>query len=549
MSIPMNISDNSVTFFAKGRPWTMASGHRNFDEVKRRLHVLNDPSVTRYDGELDDLIGLVDIRPAITAASGGKLEFSGSDIVWNGERLHNVWVDKILAFKDKGEPFDPIFKALDDLMRNPTPEARERLPIFVEQSKLGFLPDGRICAFKGVRSDGYDIHTRTVLYEIGKTVSIERDKCELDPNVTCAAGLHLGAIDYIIKNGYGWSCDRKMMLCAFWPRNVVAVPTDYQGGKMRVCSLDVLSEVDKAYCDELLDSGRTVVRGYGQEVEVLDRTKDIQVGDMVDVRGSTVIKDGRYQVERLDIRTILVRHSPHDYKLKWGDTIVFRSWVNRSDVYPIKEEKPHAKIGDFIVYENDYDDWVVEVVDTNDDQVKIIHAEDRTSEWITRSSIERVITDPPRWLRTRAGDKVMIENHPWLKDGEFEVRSVDTSVIDFDDGDRVTVEYNAGENATTIPNDCIAAVIRDGVQIWPKDGNSEADEQPAWQIAQVGQFVRVEGSSSTIDDGVYQVVEIDPGNTWYRLGVRHDHDTWWVDNNSVKEIVATQASYLNTRVR
>lgn len=303
MFVPFNISDLSIVFFAKSRPYEVANTNPNFAAIKDYL--LAGPTEGYEEQFADTLIALADPKSQVIQASNGKLEFDGDTMVYGGERLANLWVDKILAFKDEDKPFDAIFKALEDLQANPTQAARERLPVFVERCKLGFLPDGRIAAFKGVKGDGYDIHSGTVRYEIGETVSMPREECDADPDSCCSTGLHVGAMDYIETCGFGWGPNRKMLLIAFWPRHVVAVPHSYGGGKMRVESLDVLAEVDKAYVDQLLGTGRTLIEGYsqpesderdGQDLEC-DETEeeddklipidisDIETGDKVQLKG------------------------------------------------------------------------------------------------------------------------------------------------------------------------------------------------------------------------------------------------------------------------
>lgn len=369
--IPYNVSDRTITFFARGRPWSVGADHAGFDAIRAVL--------LAGDADPDILVALADVRTGVVEASQGQLEFVGDDLVYGGEVLHNVWVDKILGFKERNEAFDPVFRALEDLQRNPTPAARERLPLFVERSGLGFLPDGRIAAFKGVRASGYDVHSNTVFYAIGHTVSMDRALCDPDPAATCRAGLHLGAIDYIERHGYGWGDDRKMLLCAFWPRHAVAVPVDYKGGKLRVESLEVLDEVSKEYVDELLKNGTTVIRGYEPIEPEPDVYDMLEVGDWI-----TVDDKGPYRIN-------IARDQDGDRHVTYLDY-----WL---DQYPVERDDP----------------------------------------------VEILESPPPIWLQVRGGSWVRVQDDPVLRDGLYEVSSLDDETQEEADQHRYTVNTPVGE--------------------------------------------------------------------------------------------------------
>ena len=59
-----------------------------------------------------------------------------------------------------------------------------------------------------------------------------REECDSDPNVTCSAGLHVGSMEYVHDFGHS---DKVILEVLVSPRNVVAVPNDYNNTKMRTC--------------------------------------------------------------------------------------------------------------------------------------------------------------------------------------------------------------------------------------------------------------------------------------------------------------------------
>ncbi|MCG3776157.1 MAG: hypothetical protein JW395_3006 [Nitrospira sp.] len=266
MNIAFHIADRSITFFAKGRPWVVAEDGDNFVAIRKGL--LSIPQMDR-----EELVKLADPVIALREASNGKINVEFDQVFYNGEVMHNVWVEKLLGLKSQGLPFDPLMKALESLQRNPTAAARERLPIFVEQSMLGILPDGRVAAMKVVRSDYMDCHSGSFDNAPGRIVEQPRDNCDPDPDNECSSGLHLGAYAYLPNYGMNQS-DRRVMLCAFWPEDVVAVRKDYSGQKMRVTRYEVLEELEKSSLPGFIEENKFMMQDY--ELAEVDDEDDFE---------------------------------------------------------------------------------------------------------------------------------------------------------------------------------------------------------------------------------------------------------------------------------
>lgn len=580
VQLPNNITDLSITFFAGGRPHEIQRSHKNFELV--RTQILNWNKGERSEADVTALINLADPKQELLIASGGRLEFAGNEIRYGGVALHNLWVDKIIGFKDAGEEFGPIFLALEDLQKNPTPAARERLPIFVERSKLGFLPDGRIAAFKGVRNDFYDVHSGTVHYGIGKTVAMDRAACNANPDQTCTTGLHLGAIDYINKTGFGWSSERRMLLCAFWPRHVVAVPTDYNGGKMRVEQLTVLDEVDKGYVTELLSKGTLMVRGYEIDaptdtgVEPEDDGDDIEgtedsaaktdpttpaakakVGDWVKISSDDNIEDGEYLVthvddadkggQRLSVRT---GTSDNDFETVYDDSV--DSILTEAPIWA------RAKVGDWVEVDNrDLPQLVIDI-DENDrypDGSRLKLRDFDSEDWADNSSIEELLTSPPDvWMRVIEDDVVRIEGHALFRDGEYTVVSIDLYAETDASGE--LYEISAGDSEWTIRNDLIKSIKRE-VEETAAIGAAAAavvpvapvvPAEPAWKRAKVGDIVVIQYGRQR--DGNYEVERVhDDDSVGRRLRVKNSGGNVWADNASVVKIVTPVGSATETDTR
>jgi hypothetical protein len=84
--IPRVITDTTITFIAKGRPWMLAMDHPQFAMIRDAL----------IAGETDEdtLVHLVDIRVAISAATGGKTELTEFGLTFNGELMSSAWTER-----------------------------------------------------------------------------------------------------------------------------------------------------------------------------------------------------------------------------------------------------------------------------------------------------------------------------------------------------------------------------------------------------------------------------------------------------------------------
>ena len=71
-------------------------------------------------------------------------------------------------------------------------------------------------------------------------MTIAREKVDKNREQTCSTGLHVASYNY----AKGYSGD-VMIMVKVNPRDVVAVPTDYNNEKMRVCQYEVMGFVNE----------------------------------------------------------------------------------------------------------------------------------------------------------------------------------------------------------------------------------------------------------------------------------------------------------------
>lgn len=111
---------------------------------------------------------------------------------------------------------------------------------FLKHNDIVILPDGSIQGWKYLykRGDIYlDDYTKSITNNVDTYISMLREEVDSDPTMICSRGLHVGAWDYVKGNNH-------IAKVIVNPEDVVSVPVDYQGMKLRCC---------KYYIHEILD--------------------------------------------------------------------------------------------------------------------------------------------------------------------------------------------------------------------------------------------------------------------------------------------------------
>lgn len=230
--------DNSVVLNFDGKTETIHREDSRYDKIIECIR----------EDRLDDIPEIVDIA--------GRLNANGLDIrdglvYLDDQPVPDSLSRHILAFNDEGLPFGILLKFWENLKQNPSFNARKMLFNFLEHNGHPLTPDGCFMAYRGVTEDFKDLHTKTFDNSVGSVCEMSREDVDDNPNNTCSYGLHVAAHSY--ANGFG----DKMVEVKVNPADVVAVPTDYDGTKMRVCKFEVMN-----VCEKLLEG------------EVYSRTKD-----------------------------------------------------------------------------------------------------------------------------------------------------------------------------------------------------------------------------------------------------------------------------------
>ena len=202
--------------------------------------------------------------------SDGRFEFDGNSAMYlkgTSDPIPEFLAKKLLEYIDKGLNVEALVNFWKNTMLNPDKGVRQQLFSFLEHNGHPITDKGYFLAYKAVavkrKFDAetgeeiinvrYDEETGERVEEklsqsmsfkpfhsgshgmtikVGTPITMPREECDSDPDVTCSAGLHVGSMAYVHDFGHS---DRVVLEVLVSPRNVVAVPSDYNNTKMRCC--------------------------------------------------------------------------------------------------------------------------------------------------------------------------------------------------------------------------------------------------------------------------------------------------------------------------
>jgi hypothetical protein len=245
---------------------------------------------------VDDVLSLIDPAKRLTHSADSRLQWGENERLYLVGTQDDQFIDETLAkvmltYLDKGIDINPMINLWVGILLNPTKALRTTIYRFLENGwdkGIQLTPDGAILAYKSVRvsytgnegkfrvvvgtnEDGSNVEQTLVndlVFEpyhsgkygmsisIGAAVEQPRDTCDSDPSSTCVSGLHVGGWGYVAGASYSSAGfvfsdeknsgkraspteintgDQAILQVLVFPEDIIAVPPDYSGSKMRVC--------------------------------------------------------------------------------------------------------------------------------------------------------------------------------------------------------------------------------------------------------------------------------------------------------------------------
>jgi len=275
------MSEDSITIFWEGKPYTIRKDNANFSAVKQAL----------LDARYDDVGGLLDIKKAVEDFVEGDIEVRDEVVYYKGHRLHGVVVDKLLEMLRAGlKDSAPLTNFISRLQANPSANSVNELYSFLSYKSLSTTPEGKVLGYKGVQSDywsttgnadtiviqGETNERHQILNEVGSTIEVARRCVDDNKDNHCSFGLHVGSYDY--ANGWAGQ-DGRLLVVEFDPEDAVSVPTDCNFQKLRVSKYRVVSDISdtrKELNKPVYEANKPI---YGSNDDSDDFVEDYDVDD------------------------------------------------------------------------------------------------------------------------------------------------------------------------------------------------------------------------------------------------------------------------------
>jgi len=237
-------NDGTVTAVVAGQTYTFNSDHPSYDKLLDNLKA----------GNVEYFEASYDIISRVNSFCEGYVSADGGEITWDGISMPDLFTDRILDMISQGFPFEPMLNFLDNLSQNPSDQAVVELFDFMQNKHLPITSDGHFLAYKAVDKNFKDLWSGSLDNSIGQTVEVPRGSVNSNRNSHCAAGLHVGAIDYASSYG-GIDINNKsddddgnnLVICKVNPMDVVSVPSDSKFQKLRCCKYEVACMFDNIF--------------------------------------------------------------------------------------------------------------------------------------------------------------------------------------------------------------------------------------------------------------------------------------------------------------
>lgn len=219
----------------------------------------NEILVGLYDGD-PDVWSLFDVASGVMKRFEqvtDRVSWDGQKVLWDGDPIHSVLADQLSRAIEDGnsENYTALAKFWEKLESNPDEHSRSQAFDWLACHEFQITPEGDVVGYKGVSNlgdgkfqsswasqvpnlpsayvNGVAVAPQShVPQKVGDTVTMPRSEVVHDPSQSCERGLHVATRAY--ASGYGTVLEVHVN-----PRDIVSVPTDASGKKVRVCRYKV----------------------------------------------------------------------------------------------------------------------------------------------------------------------------------------------------------------------------------------------------------------------------------------------------------------------
>lgn len=291
--------NKSVVVFSGGKLHQATDAHPSYQQIVNRL-VAGAPE--------EDIVSLFDVATAIRRAFqrlSERVTVEGETVYFDGDPAQEGLSKQILRFMDEGQDFGPLVNFMEKIETNPIPHSKQQAWDWLNQHDFTIYPDGDVMAYKGVYDDGKGGYRSGssghafvndeevngyVPNSVGDIVTMIRSEVVHDPASACHAGLHVGTYEYARFYAQG-----ALLKVKINPRDIVSVPTQDTGQKIRVCRYEVMEIIDAPETRALAqDRDDDSAGGYYslEDIEVNDTVLSHQYGECLVIDVDVFDEDG-----------------------------------------------------------------------------------------------------------------------------------------------------------------------------------------------------------------------------------------------------------------
>ena len=257
------LGSDSLTVFVDGASYTINKQAKTYELVLQAVR----------SKDINAVRSAVNIKETIVSSlnsASTDVRIDGASIFYKDREVTGLITSRVFEVIRLGLDVQPMVKFIDNLMQNPSKRAVDELFGFLEACTLPITPDGHFLAYKRVREDYLDCHSGTMDNSVGNVLEMDRNAVDDDKNRTCSSGLHFCSFDYL-KSFHG----ERIVIVKINPKDVVAIPADYNNSKGRTCRYEVVgeSELDGYKLPhKKLDEGFTLDFWYNSEEPTEDES-------------------------------------------------------------------------------------------------------------------------------------------------------------------------------------------------------------------------------------------------------------------------------------
>ena len=217
------ITADAVTFHTKrgANSYTVRKSHPFFEEIKEALQRADTGGAYRLYAKKE--------------RGESKLVIKGNELHFDGKRFHEAFAEAYAVAKDHGAGYAAMELFFSNLAKTPNPISVHAFTSFMAACRMPMTDRGTFLAYRRTNSSWRDHHTNSFDNAPTAVCRMPREKCDAVQSNTCSTGFHICNHKYLGSFSAGPDT-----VVEINPRDVVAVPPDYNLSKMRVSNFRVL---------------------------------------------------------------------------------------------------------------------------------------------------------------------------------------------------------------------------------------------------------------------------------------------------------------------